>query len=90
VEPEKPTPGNTEPDLVHVLSEHPTYDFQVGDLVALVSGDSDLFWLAKISAIGEENLDLIYWHHSPRKAGKKLIWKKHHANGGYLPKVTPS
>jgi hypothetical protein len=42
-----------------------TYDFQVGDLVALVSGDSDPFWLAEISAIGEENLDLIYWHHAP-------------------------
>jgi hypothetical protein len=81
VEPKEPAPRNAEPDLVHVLSEHPTYDVQVGDLVVLVVGDSDPFWLAEISAVGEENLDLIYWHHSPRKAGKRLIWKKHHING---------
>jgi hypothetical protein len=33
--------------------------------------------------MGEENLDLIYWHHSPRKAGKWLIWKKYHMNRAY-------
>jgi hypothetical protein len=66
VEPEEPAPRNTEPDLEYVLSEHPTYDFQVG-VVALVSRDSDPFWLAEISAVGEENLDLIYWHHSPQQ-----------------------
>lgn len=81
VEPEEQAHGNAEPDLVHVFSEHPTYDFQVGDLVALVSGDSDPFWLAEISAVSEENLDLIYWHHGPHKPGKRLIWKKHHTNG---------
>jgi hypothetical protein len=37
VEPEEQAQGNTESDLVHVFSEHPTYDFQVGNLVALVS-----------------------------------------------------
>jgi hypothetical protein len=52
VEPEEPAPRNAEPDLVHVFSEHPTYDFQVANLVALVSGNSDPFWLAEISAIG--------------------------------------
>jgi hypothetical protein len=84
VEPEKPAPRNAEPDLVHIFSEHTTYDFQVGDLVALVSGDSNPFWLAKISAMGEENLDLIYWHHGPRKADleeasyKQSIWKIQH------------
>jgi hypothetical protein len=80
VEPEKPAPRNAEPDLVHVLSVHPTYDFQVGDLVALVLGDSHPFRLAEISAVGKENLDLIYWHHGPCKAGKRLIWKKHHTH----------
>jgi hypothetical protein len=67
VEPKKPAPRNAEPDLVYVLSEHPTYNFQVGDLVALVLGDSNPFWLAEISAVGKENLDLIYWNHSSRK-----------------------
>jgi hypothetical protein len=33
-------------DLVHVISEHPTYNFQVGGLVALVSANQDPFWLA--------------------------------------------
>jgi hypothetical protein len=46
--------------LVHVFSQHPIYDFQVGELVALVSGNSDPFWLAEISMLSEENLDLIY------------------------------
>jgi hypothetical protein len=32
-------------DLVHINSEHPTYNFQVENLVALVSGDQDPFWL---------------------------------------------
>jgi hypothetical protein len=62
-----------------VLTMHPTYDFQVGDLV--FSGDSDPFWLAEISIMSKENLDLIYWYHSPHKPGKRLIWKKHHTNG---------
>jgi hypothetical protein len=30
-------------DLVHIISEHPIYDFQVGDLVALVSAKQDPF-----------------------------------------------
>jgi hypothetical protein len=38
---------NQELDMIHVTSEHPTYDFQVGNLVALVSGDSYPFWLAR-------------------------------------------
>jgi hypothetical protein len=38
-------------DLFHVTSEHPTYDFQVGDLVALVSADQDPFWLARVKKI---------------------------------------
>jgi hypothetical protein len=42
-------------------------------MMALVSGDSYPFWLAEISMVSEENLDLIYWHHSPHKPGKKLI-----------------
>jgi hypothetical protein len=46
IEPKEPAPRNAESDLVHILSEHPTYDFQVGDLVALVLEDSDPFWLA--------------------------------------------
>jgi hypothetical protein len=83
IKPKKTAPRNAEPDLVHILSEHPTYDFQVGDLVSLVLGDSDPFWLAEISVMGEENLDLIYWYHGPLKAGKKLIWKKHHINRAY-------
>jgi hypothetical protein len=28
-------------DLVHIISEHPTCDLQVGDLVALVSANQD-------------------------------------------------
>jgi hypothetical protein len=29
---------NQELNMIHITSEHPTYDFQVGNLVALVSG----------------------------------------------------
>jgi hypothetical protein len=79
VEPEKQAHRNTEPDLVHVFSEHPIYDFQVGDLMALVSGDSDPFWLAEISTVSEENLDLLVSR--PHKPRKRLIWTKHHTNG---------
>jgi hypothetical protein len=28
-----------EPDIIHVTSKHSTYDFQIGNLVAVVSGD---------------------------------------------------
>lgn len=68
------------PSIVNVLSEHPVYDFQEGDLVALVAGDEDPFWLAEITAVHEESLSVTYFHHSSLKPGKKLIWKKHHSH----------
>jgi hypothetical protein len=34
-EPEKQAHGNAEPDLVHVYSKHPTYNFQVGNFSGL-------------------------------------------------------
>jgi hypothetical protein len=71
---------NQELDMIHVTSEHPTYDFQVGNLVALVSGDSDPFWLAMVTKVYEETLEVAYFHHGPLKPGKKLIWKPHHSN----------
>jgi hypothetical protein len=48
-------------DLVHVTSEHPTYDFQVGDLVALVSANQDPFWLAQVKKIKEDSLSVTYY-----------------------------
>jgi hypothetical protein len=72
---------NQELDMIHVTSEHPTYDFQVGNLVALVSRDSDPFWLATVTKVYEETLEVAYFHHGPLKLGKKLIWKPHHSNG---------
>jgi hypothetical protein len=71
---------NQELDMIHVTSEHPTYDFQVGNLVALVSRDSDPFWLATVTKVYEETLEVAYFHHGPFKPGKKLIWKPHHSN----------
>jgi hypothetical protein len=62
-----------EHEIPYVPIGHPTYDFQVGDLVALVSGDSDPFWLAEISAVSEENLDLIYWQVTQRKVDGTAI-----------------
>jgi hypothetical protein len=47
---------NQEPDIIHVISEHPTYDFQVGNLVALVSRDQDPFWLAHITEVHKDSL----------------------------------
>jgi hypothetical protein len=64
-------------DLVHVTSEHPTYDFQVRDLVALVSADQDPFWLARVKKIKEDSLSVTYYHHGSQISGKKLVWKAH-------------
>jgi hypothetical protein len=69
---------NQELNMIHVTSEHPTYDFQVGNLVALV--DSDPFWLATITEVYEETLKVAYFHHGALKLGKKLIWKPRHSN----------
>ncbi len=69
------------PDLVHVESEHPTYDFQVGDLVALVSGDEDPFWLAKVKKVKQDTLSVTYYHHGPLISGKRLIWNAHNSKG---------
>jgi hypothetical protein len=30
-------------DIIHVTSEHPTYDFQIRNLVVVVLGDQDPF-----------------------------------------------
>jgi hypothetical protein len=68
-------------DLVHVTSEHPTYDFQVGDLVALVSADQDPFWLARVKKIKEDSLSVTYYHHGPQISGKRLVWKAHNSKG---------
>jgi hypothetical protein len=56
---------NHKPDIIHVTSEHPTYDFQVGNLFALVSGDTDPFWLACITKALKDSLKVAYFHHSP-------------------------
>jgi hypothetical protein len=70
-----------EPDIIHITSKHPTYDFQIGNLVAVVSGDQDPFWLACITKVDEDSLEVVYFHHSPFKTGKKLVWKPHNSNG---------
>jgi hypothetical protein len=62
-------------DLVHVTSEHPTYDFQVGDLVAWVSTNQDPFWLARVKKIKEDSLSVTYYHHGSQ------IWKAHNSKG---------
>jgi hypothetical protein len=68
-------------DMIQVISEHPTYDFQVGNLVALVSNDSDPFWLAEVTTVKEDSLEVIYYHHGPIRSGRKLVWKKHTSEG---------
>jgi hypothetical protein len=68
-------------DLVHVTSKHPTYDFQVGDLVALVSADQDPFWLAQVKKVKEDSLTVTYYHHGPQISGKMLVWKAHSSKG---------
>jgi hypothetical protein len=68
-------------DLVHVNSEHPTYDFQVEDLVALVSGDQDPFWLATVKKVKNDSLSVAYYHHGLHISGKRLVWKAHHSKG---------
>jgi hypothetical protein len=60
------------PDIIHVTSEHLTYDFQVGNLVALVSGDTDPFWLAQVTKVHEDSLEVVYFHHSPLKSGQRF------------------
>jgi hypothetical protein len=70
-----------EPNIIHVTSEHPTYDFQVGNLVALVSRDTDPFWLAQITKVHKDSLKVVYFHHSPLKSGQRLVWKPHNSNG---------
>jgi hypothetical protein len=65
-------------DLVHVTSEHPTYDSQVGDLVALVSADQDPFWLAQVKKIKEDSLSVTYYHHGSQISRKRLVWKALH------------
>jgi hypothetical protein len=57
------------PDIIHITSEYPTYDFQVGNLVALVSEDPDPFWLAHITKILDDSLKVAYFHHGPVKSG---------------------
>jgi hypothetical protein len=59
-----------EPDIIYVTSEHPTYDFQIGNLVAMVSGDQDPFWLAHITKVDEDSLEVVYFHHGPFRSGK--------------------
>ena len=69
------------PEMIHIISEHPTYAFQQGDLVALVSSDTDPFWLAEVKEVSEESLEVHYFHHGPHKPGKKLVWKRHISEG---------
>jgi hypothetical protein len=52
-------------DIIHVTSKHPTYDFQIGNLVAVESGGQDPFWLAHITKVDEDSLKVVYFHHSP-------------------------
>jgi hypothetical protein len=61
-------------DLVHVTSKHPTYDFQVGDLVALVSRSRSV--LASLDEVKEDSLSMTYYHHGPQISGKRLVWLK--------------
>jgi hypothetical protein len=49
--------------------------------VALVSGDDDLFWLAEVTNVSENSLEVGYFHYSLYKPGKKLVWKKHNSKG---------
>jgi hypothetical protein len=49
--------------------------------VALVSGDEDLFWLAEVTNVFENSLEVGYFYHSLYKPGKKLVWKKHNSKG---------
>jgi hypothetical protein len=42
-------------------------------LVALVSGDNNPFWLAEVTNISENSLEVGYFCHSLYKPGKKLV-----------------
>jgi hypothetical protein len=66
-------------DLVHVTSEHPTCDFQVGESVALVSANQDPFWLARVKKIKEDSLSVIYDHHGSQISRKRLVWKAYNS-----------
>jgi hypothetical protein len=81
IETEFQAPKNTLqiPEIIHVTSKHPIYHFRQGDLVALVSRDDDPFWLAEVTNASENSLEVVYFHHSLYKPGKKLVWKKHNS-----------
>jgi hypothetical protein len=81
VEPNDLMLENPNQDFIHVTSKHLTYNFQVGNLVALVSRDTDPFWLAYVRKVLEDSLTVTYFHHSPFKSGQKLVWKPHNSNG---------
>jgi hypothetical protein len=49
-------------------------------LVALVSRDTDPFWLAQVTKVHEDSLEVVYFHHSPLKSGQSLVWKPHNSN----------
>jgi hypothetical protein len=52
------------PEIIHITSKHPIYHFQQGDLVALVSRDDNPFWLAEITNISKNSLEVGYFHYS--------------------------
>lgn len=66
---------------IHVLGEHPTYEFNIGEIIAVVSSDNDPFWLAQITEINDEGLVFQYFHHNTPKQGSKMNWKLHNTNG---------
>jgi hypothetical protein len=70
-----------EPNIIYVTSEHPTYDFQIRNLVVMMSEDQDPFWLAQVMKVDKNSLEVVYFHHSPFRSGKKLVWKPHNSNG---------
>ena len=64
---------------IRVTSEHPTYDFNIDDIVAVPGKGADPFWLATITSIKEEKLHLQFYDHNKPTGENSMIWRKHHS-----------
>lgn len=59
---------------IHVAGEHPTYEFNIGEIIVVVSSDIDPFWMAQVTEVTEEQLKFQYYNHNTPKEGKKMTW----------------
>jgi hypothetical protein len=59
-----------------IVGEHPSYQFEVGDCVAVVSNDTDPFWLAEVNDVQDEEIHFTYFVHTPfsKKVNQRMKW----------------